>query len=134
MLTEEVIGEGSVEVFIDNKDGQRVMVYNNVKRKEGGLPAVTGMAVAAGGDIDDSPAETLILLNSLGEIEWRKPGLALSAEEEYAAGAFNNKCVDTCFIEMPLSDANSYELIFNIEPETQVRLTKITYTLKNDNI
>ncbi len=132
-ITGEVIGDGSVKVFIDNNAGQRILVYENIMKKEQGIPTITGMAIA-GPDIAEAIEEKLILLRLLEEIEFVNTGLSLSADEEHLEGTFNNKCVDTCFIEMPLSTDSSYELIFNIQPGTKLKLTKITYTLKNDKI
>ena len=64
------------------------------------------MAVGTGGDIEEEEV-TLITLQPLGNIEWSKPGMFLSADEEYTDGVFSNKCFDTCFIEMPLSRDNT---------------------------
>ncbi|MBD3248895.1 hypothetical protein GF336_02505 [Candidatus Woesearchaeota archaeon] len=134
-ITGEVIGDGSVEVYIDNNQGQNVLVYKNVKKKSKGLTAVTGMAVAPQGDeIEAQEAEQkLILLESLGTFGW-SGGLSLDDGEEFFEGSFKNKCFDTCFIEMPLSKTNSYEMIFNIEPGTKLMLNKITYTMKDEGV
>ncbi len=140
-LTGEVIGQGSVEIYIDNNQGQRVLVYDNVKKKSKGLSSVTGMAVAPGQDaeIDDRDVQEsdqeqkLILLNQLGTFEW-DGGLSLAEDEEFFEGHFKNKCFDTCFMEMQLSKTNSYEMIFNIEPGTKLMLNKITYTLKGEDV
>ena len=129
----EIIGSGSVQIFIED-NGQRFLIYKNQKEKEQGLPSVTGMAVASGRipeDIEES-TEKLLLLEPLDTLRWEE--LSLSEQQEFAAGAFDNKCADTCFIDMSVSSEESYKLIFMIEPGTRLKLNKIIYTLKDENI
>ncbi|MBR9692096.1 hypothetical protein GOV06_04915 [Candidatus Woesearchaeota archaeon] len=138
-LSGNIIGYGSVEIFIEDK-GERFLVYSNVGEKEQGMPAITGMAVvqAAGTQTESDstlePEESVaILVDYLETIRW-EGRVSLSENEEYLMGVFNNKCVDTCFMEMPLSSKERYKLIFMVEPGTKVEITKITYTLKNQDI
>ena len=137
-LSGDVTGDGSVEVYIEN-NGQKLLVYKNIREKEQGLPTVTGMAVAYAAEPGTSEGdssleeETLLLLSPKGTIEWKEE-LSLSATEEYVTGPFNNKCMDTCFIEMPLSSGDTYNLIFMVQPGTKLNINKITYTLKSEKI
>ncbi len=128
-LSGNVIGQGSVEVFIEN-DGQKYKIFQNIRERETGLTAITGMAVAK---VDKEEEAILLSLTPSEVIEWDK-GLSLSDTEEYTEGVFNNKCLDTCFMEMSLSSEERYKLIFMVEPGTEVQITKITYTLKDDHI
>ncbi len=138
----EVVGDGSVEILIDNNRGQQVLVYKNIAKKEQGLPAITGMAVSQPTQLPtssgesaaaDSSEQVLILLQPLGPIVFTST-LSLSEEEEFVQGIFKNKCVDSCFIEMPVSASNSYEIVFNIKPGTKVKLTKLIYSIKDDMV
>jgi hypothetical protein len=129
-LSGEVIGEGSVEVYIESK-GQRLLVYKNVREKEKGLPAVTGMAVAYAAEPEEQ--ETLLLLNPITKVDW-SGGLSLSENQELVEGPFSNKCVDTCYIEMPVSSNDVYNLLFMVQPGTKLKINKITYNLKNGKI
>lgn len=128
----EVIENGNVEIFIDNNAGQRLLVYKNIKKIEQGLAAVTGMAV--GPESIEGPEQKMLLLKPLSQIAWNGAEISLSEEEEYVSGPFKNKCVDTCFIEMPLSSEFTYKLIFNIEPGTKLKINRIIYTLKDEKM
>lgn len=127
-MSGEVIGGGSVEAYIES-NGERLLIFKNVKEREQGLPSVTGLAVAA-----EPPAEeALLLLNYVDTLEWKEE-TSLSDAEEFIEGSFNNQCKDTCFIEMSVSSEQGYRLIFMIEPGTKLNIHKIIYTLKNKNI
>ncbi len=131
-ISGEIQGEGSVEIFIEDQ-GQQFLIYKNVREKERGMSTITGMAVAPPTEEMQEPVEstgTLLILEKLGAINW-DGGLSLSGKEEFVTGSFNNKCKDTCFIEMSLSSEETYKLVFMVEPGTKVKLDKIIYTLKN---
>ena len=138
-LSGNIIGEGSVEIFIEN-NGRQVLIYKNVVEKEQGMPAVTGMAVAPGDmpEVKNTPSNKSeegisIIMEPLEKLEWTE-GFSLSDKQKFFTGAFNDKCVDTCFIEMPLSSEKTYRLIFMIQPGTKLEINKITYTLKSGTI
>ena len=133
-LSGNIIGDGSVEIFIEDQ-GNEFLIYKNVREKERGLPTITGRSIAAG-TASEQPEETeekLLLLEPLDTLEW-KQRTPLSEKEEFVAGLFDNKCSDTCFIEMPLSSEETYKLIVMVEPGTKLEITKLTYILKNENI
>jgi hypothetical protein len=123
-------GGGSVEIYVQDQAGQKYLIYKNVREKERGLPGITGMAVARA---EEPVEESLILMVPESVIEWESE-LSLSQTEEFVSGPFNNKCIDTCFMEMVLSEGASYNLIFMVEPGTKVNINKIIYTLKDENI
>ena len=132
-ISGDVIGDGNVEIFIED-NGQRFLIYRNIRKKENGLSAITGMATALGKETDhiEESEEKLLLLEPLSAVKWEE--VSLSEKEEFSTGPFSNKCVDTCFIEMLLSSEQSYKLIFMIEPGTKLKLSKIIYTLKDERI
>ncbi|MBW2966582.1 hypothetical protein KY342_05750 [Candidatus Woesearchaeota archaeon] len=132
-ISGEIIGDGAVQIFIED-NGQRFLIFNNVRKKEQGLPSVTGMAVASRKIQEDAEEnlEALFLLEPLDTLVWEE--VSFSEKEEFLTGPFNNKCVDTCFIEMSLSSQESYKLIFMVQPGTKLKISKIIYTLKDENI
>ncbi len=131
-MSGEVVGDGNVEVFIDNNAGQRLLLYRNVKKIEQGLSTVTGMLVGSDEESIEASEQILLMLEPLGETAYKGAEISLSAKEEYISGSFNNKCADTCFIEMSLSSDIGYKLIFNIEPGTMLKINKLIYTLKDE--
>lgn len=127
-LSGNVIGDGSVEIIIEDQD-KEILVYKNVKDKEDGLSSITAMAVAP----TEGVAENALLLEPVGIMDWAELA-PISEDEEYSAGPFNNRCADTCFIEMPLSSELTYKLVFMVEPGTKLEITKITYILKSESV
>jgi len=131
-MSGEVVGNGNVEIFIDNNAGQRLLLYRNVKKIEQGLSTVTGMLVGSDEESIEASEQILLVLKPLDKIEYKGAEISLSAKEEYVSGLFNNKCADTCFIEMTLSSELGYKLTFNIEPGTMLKINKLIYTLKDE--
>jgi len=132
-LSGNIQGYGSVEIYIED-EGQKFLIYKNIKEKEEGLTSITGMAVAQAAEPNSSKKnEKLLLIEPLENIKWNNR-LTLSENQEFAMGIFSNKCEDTCHIEMPVSSNEKYKLVFMIEPGTTVNINKITYTLKDDMI
>ncbi len=132
-LSGNIQGYGSVKIYIEDR-GQRFLIYDNARKKEQGLPAVTGMAVAYAAEdqpVESLPEEKFLMIDFLENIRW-EGRITLAADEEYTMGVFNNKCADTCFIEMPLSSKERYKLIFMIEPGTVLDISKMIYTLKDE--
>lgn len=130
-LSGDITGNGYVYIFIEDSAGVRYTVYENVREKEEGLPEITGMSILP--DVRaDEPEETedekLLMLVPLENVEWEKTR-ELKVNEEYISGQFENKCSQTCFIEMDLSSENTYKLVFMIQPRTRLELTKIMYSL-----
>ncbi|MBD3354537.1 hypothetical protein GF361_00970 [Candidatus Woesearchaeota archaeon] len=132
-LTGNIIGYGGVEIYIEDQ-GEKFLIYQNIKEKETGLTSITGMAVAEAAEPEGNEAEEkLLLIEPLEQIKWENR-LSLSENQEFAMGLFSNKCKDTCYIEMPVSSKDRYKLVFMIEPGTIVNINKIIYTLKEDMI
>lgn len=127
-LSGAITGQGSIEIYIED-NGKRFLVFKNVREKEKGLPSITGLAVASGRQDAEEDSENDLIIIPLNAIEWKNE-ILLSKDEEFMAGNFNSKCIDTCFIEMPVSSEKTYKLIFLVQPGTKLQLSRIIYTLK----
>ena len=44
-ISGEMIGDGRVEIYIDNGQSQQLLVYRNVKQKQRGMALITGMFI-----------------------------------------------------------------------------------------
>lgn len=132
-LSGSIAGHGSIEIYIED-NGKRFLVFKNIREKEKGLPSITGLAVASAAE-NQTPEEVpksqekSLIISPLNAIEWKNE-ISLSKDEEFMAGNFNSKCIDTCFIEMPVSSEKTYKLIFLVQPGTKLQLSRIIYTLK----
>ena len=106
-----VSGNGTAYVFLDNRNGQRLLVYSNVQIPQdiGGARFITGMATA--------------------EIE---PGRALNDQipleegEVLMMGPFVDECVETCSISPDFS-SDAYDMVFVVQPGTQLQIDSISY-------
>lgn len=131
-LSGEVIGDGIVEIYLDNNLGQQLLIYRNVKSK-GGMSMITGMVVAGEKNTAEGKAEkeTYLMLDPGYAIENTKIN-GISDDEKIVEGVFSNECTDTCFMKMELSENASYNLLFKIEPGTVLKLDNIIYTIEID--
>ena len=121
----EVLGDGVVEVYLDNGKGQELLVFRNSRAVGSGMQKITGMAVEG-----EEPQEgRWLLLSPMQGSASDEPPRRLPPDEEPVSGVFSNECGDTCFISMELSNELSYELIFRIEPGTVLGLDNIIYTI-----
>ena len=128
----EVVGEGRVEVYLDNGQGQELLVFRNVRKKGASMSGITGLYIAGeqtGGEKTEE--KSYLMLNPGRKIQ--DVGLTkLSEKEEIVNGVFSNECGDTCFIKMELSDKTAYQLVFKIEPGTELKLDNILYTVETE--
>ena len=125
-LSGSVIGDGMVQIFLD--DGEKeLLIYSNVKKREGGMALITGMATGAGGAPADQVGLVLEPGNSIDDV----PVKQLTETEELTSGSFENECAETCFVSIELSNTKSSQLIFKVEPGTILKINEIVYTLIN---
>ena len=132
-LSGEIIGEGMAEVYLDNGQGQKLLVYRNAREKRKAMSTITGLFIEGEKQIENKKAEekSYLVLNPGRMIEDAELS-ELAEDEEVVAGVFSNECTDTCFIKMELSDKTAYQLIFNLEPETELKLDSIVYTVETE--
>jgi hypothetical protein len=130
-LSGEIIGEGRAEVYLDNGKGQKLLVFRNAREKRKAMSTVTGLYIQGGPDNTEAEEKSYLVLNPGGIIT--DMDLAELAEnEELVEGVFSNECEDTCYIKMELSDETAYQLIFNLEPGTGLKLDSIVYTVETE--
>lgn len=129
-LSGKVIGEGIVKAYIDNGQGQRVLIYSNiVARRKAGL-AITGMAVSTEKDAADSGAVDYLVIDYLENIEYEPTELA--KDERAIEGEFTYQCIDSCFIDMMLNKDIGYQLLFYVEEWTILKVNEMVYTVRID--
>jgi len=136
-LSGTIIGDGIAEAYLDNGRGQQLMIFNNIKEKEKGMSGLTGITAKVVGEgteeleLIEVPAKKTLLIKP-AEVLNQNPISSPTEEQALFDGEFDSKCTDTCFIEMELGPGLGYNLIFRMEPGTQIHLTKIQYTIKEE--
>jgi hypothetical protein len=126
----EVVGDGVVEIYLDNGQGQQLLVYRNTRSKSGGMGSITGLVTQSeNGTKTDVREGKWLLLSPLKDSAKGDLPVKLGRDEEASSGAFSKECRDTCFMRMEISNQLSYELIFKIDQGTQLKLNDLTYTI-----
>ena len=114
--------------FLDTGKGQRILVYENIAKKEvgeGGLSAITGKAV---GDIERENENDKWLVIKPIKVFLEKEVFDEIAEDEYLIdGTFNSQCKETCSINMEISRDIAYRLVFLVEDGTVLRISEVVY-------
>ena len=107
----EVTGNGTAYLFLDNRDGQRLMVYSNVRAPQdlGGAAWITGLVTA-----EVEPDQLIDAHIPLEEIE------------EIVMGPFINECIETCVTPLDFS-RDVYDLVFLVEPGVRLEIDEIIY-------
>jgi hypothetical protein len=136
MIDGEVLGNGSVEILLDNGKGKQYLVYDNVEEipdysaphfMRGMTAGITGMA------IDEEIIEKrgiYLVVQEKNPINYEfNP---LKENEETVPGGFYSVCKETCNMPKYLFNHHTYELIFRLEAGTTVRLNEIKYILQED--
>jgi hypothetical protein len=129
LISGEVEGDGVVEVYLDNGQGQQLLVFSNIRDKAKGLKGMTGITTHAVNVAEEEKTGTKLMLTPAGFTE-QSPAANLTEEQEVFNSGFEGGCVDTCFIEMEMAKELGYNLIFKIESGTKLHLTKIQYTVR----
>jgi len=111
-ISGDITGDGTAYIFLDNRDGQRLLVYSNVRapRDLGGAAWITGLATSAniepGRKIDAT--------------------IPLESGEELIMGPFINECIQTCTTPPDFS-RDLYDLVFLVEDGTVLDISEIIY-------
>lgn len=135
-MTGEVTGKGRAEILLDNGLGQELIIYSNVKKKQGNI--ITGMAITEEGEplpesaeISEVDSAQAWLKISPGQDKLNEePGRSLEDDQVTVEGAFQNACVDTCYMNMKLKKGLYYTLKVRVDPGTEVRINELKYTLE----
>ena len=131
-ISGEVIGDGIANVYINNNIGEKALIYSNLVKKNKGLDSITGMGKITGGVIGVNSADEgdSLVIEHLENIEGEVGGV--SEDEVLTSGVFENKCADSCFIEMLLNKETAYQLLFYVHEGTILKVSEIEYTIRKD--
>ena len=134
-MSGEVTGEGRAEIVLDNGLGQELLIYSNIKQRQGNL--ITGMSVSDEGD--PLPADAKIspvappqawLKISAGEELGEMPKRELGDDKETVSGRFQHECRDTCYMNMKMKQGLYYTLKVRVDPGTEVKINELKYVLE----
>lgn len=128
MISGEVMGNGRVEVLLDNGNGLQYLVYENIQQTQAASSntvfSITGMAVD--NQMEEKKGEWLVVQpKKIIKYEF----FPLKEGEEIVSGEFYAECKETCNIPKGLFNSDSYDIILRLEQGTTVKLTGIKYTL-----
>lgn len=133
-ISGEVKGNGRTEIFIDNGKGQRILIFSNIVKKGAGFTGITGMGKISGkftgASSETDKEEENLVIEYLENIETKLFGL--EEDEELANGKFEDKCIESCFIEMLLNKDIGYQLLFYVEDGIILDLNELSYTVRKD--
>lgn len=142
MIDGEVIGDGRVEILLDNGQGKQYMIYENIQKKPdysgphmitGISGGITGMAVS--GEEENATIEektgVWLVVQPKDSIDYEF--LPLNEDEEIVSGEFYSVCQETCNMPENLFNSHTYELVFRIEKGTAVKLKEINYILQEND-
>ena len=123
-LSGEVIGNGSIAVYLRPEGGRDYLVYTNIGHRETKGNLITGMAAASAAEEDESNRNGL-LIEEKGNLINLKP-----TTKAVKLGIFDNECAETCYL--PAEDFNSASFIMSVylEQGVVVRLDELSYTLE----
>ncbi len=134
----EVIGKGRAEITLDNGLGQELLVYSNVRKRQGNM--ITGMATATE-EVDSNLPEGVsredvtsnpqaLIKMTLTDFMTDGPSRIVDGGREILEEKFEDSCIDTCYINMKMQKGLYYKLKLKIDPDTEIKLTKLTYMLE----
>jgi hypothetical protein len=138
MLSGEVLGDGRVEILLDNGKGEQYLVYENIEETpempEGGFPitgitgrAITSKALAEEDNEVEKQVAWIVVQPKKDVIEYEFT--PLKENQEIIHGEFFSECSETCKIQENVFNSQSYSLIFRLEKGTSVKITRMRYTL-----
>lgn len=112
----DVAGSGKVQIFLDNGQGVRRLVFANVQGFGKSLDTATEFV-----DVKNSGLNELIIA------PYRNLDDEVFGGGETIAGYFRNVCSETCELDPELFASQRYELLVYVEPGTKVHLTEVLY-------
>ena len=122
-LSGEVIGDGRVEVTINDGEKQ-LLIYSNIAEKKG-RGFITGMAVDDNAESNEEKAFLIIEESEepVGEYQF----IPLGKNQEVISGAFSYACIETCKIPAGYFNSSSYQLFFKIEDNITLKLDELIF-------
>jgi hypothetical protein len=142
----EIIGDGRVEIFIDNNNGSQYLIYQNLIEKINHSKSrniITGMAAET---TEEAQKASEIVGKAMTEnhmqtsegiwlvIQPKKVNIPyefreIKSNEEKTNGTFYTQCIETCQIPPGVFNSDNYEMSLRIENGTYVKLTRLKYIL-----
>ena len=123
-LSGEVIGNGSVAIYLRPEGGKDYLVYTNIghrETKDNLITGITGMAAASAAEEEE---QTGILIEEKRPLANLKP-----TTEPVKFGLFDNECKETCYLPMDEFNQTSFTMSVYLEPGVVVKLDELSYTL-----
>jgi len=124
-LSGEIIGDGTVSVYLDNEKGSRVLVFNNQKREGSEINRITGTVAAGEGSVFGAGGVSgLSVTADTMPMKHQEPALKLTEGKlvfEYEKvgggsqtfnGRFSNACIESCLLQSAQFNQESFQLIF----------------------
>ena len=128
----EVIGDGVVEIYLDNGQGQELLIFRNVKPEKGDIGHITGFFVNTEEIEEDTEEGSWLIIAPIEGSATNEIPSSPGEKEKAVSGFFSNQCGDTCFMKMELSNELSYRLLFKIDSGTLFKLDNIVYTIETE--
>jgi len=110
-ISGKVIGDGLAEVYMVD-EYKRLLVYSNLQKKKINVPPITGMTTGA---------------MKVYEKEKLNGQIVKPENYETIEGAFNQECVETCFIDEKKSSFHDLEVW--VQPGTEIIITELRYSI-----
>jgi hypothetical protein len=135
-ISGEVTGTGRAEIVLDNGLGQELLIYSNIKQKQGNL--ITGMAVDEAGEPlpDDAKIEQVqkesawLMISADTKSTVEGPKTELGDNKRTEAGVFQHSCVDTCYMNMKMQKGLYYTLKIRVDAGTEAKINELKYMLE----
>lgn len=115
-----VEGTGIIEIYLENVNGLKYLVYTNV-REEKGLTSITGLATQAPSS-EPLEGSLSIHLEELGQYYNSGQG-GVGAE-----GNFAHQCLETCFLNPSEFVGREFKVYIFVEEGTSLNLNSLTYS------
>lgn len=132
-ISGEVIGEGTVAIYLDNERGMRNLIYKNVKRKDSTHNRITGTSVLGSrvtGNSIQTHEENPVLDLLEGPI---LPGYELlNPAYRTVQGEFHHVCVESCLLQARTFEGRRFAIDFFVEPGTILKIKEVVYTTLED--
>jgi len=133
-MSGEVKGNGRAEITLENGAGQELLIFSNVKKKQGNM--ITGLAVSEGSPLPEDvkinqqdPATAWIKIIQNEQLAKESPTKILDDTRQAVEGNFKDNCIDTCYMNVKMQKGLTYALKVKLDPGTEIKINELKYTL-----
>jgi len=113
-LSGTVEGDGLVNVYLTDKEENRLLVFSNKAKSATAMTHITGLAIV---DVKLTAGKKLDIIESLDDAFVT------------TSGSFVNQCEQTCLLDPSKFNGNKFTLDFVVEPGTEFTITNVRYTV-----